>query len=196
MSAPTSQVQLLEESVDTVAGRILLNMKVSKLNTRCYQNKVHYVLSTEHEKDSLLTSPAVRSLLAKTPKFIPTPRRITAVTISSACDLFGYRLIKNFNRYIRRKQILEAEVEAKDVGIKQWKPKQFPHRPEYFKNYINDFFKPKSNFDGLWDRNWDRCPSLQVFIRQFKSNRQRLSDPIGRHAKVKHNLTKEEGFYS
>ena len=64
--------------------------------------------------------------------------------------------------------------------------------PEYFKNYINDFFKRKSNFDSLWDRNWDRCPSLQIFIRQFKSNCQRLSDPIGRHAKVKHNLTKEE----
>ena len=83
---------------------------------------MHFVLNEEHSKDALLNSNEVRQLLGRTPRFIPTPKRVDAADIARDCDIFGYRLIKAFNRFARRKYIQHAKNQSIVAGILPWEP--------------------------------------------------------------------------
>ena len=95
--------------VETLVRRRLLSMTLKQLELRCTSNTVHFVLDVEHSKDALLNSNEVRRLLGRTPRFIPTPKRVDAADIARDCDIVGYRLIKAFNRFACRKYIQHAK---------------------------------------------------------------------------------------
>ena len=77
--------------VETLVRRRLLSMTLKQLELRCTSNTVHFVLNEEHSKDALLNSNEVVQLLRRTPRFIPTPKRVDAADIARDCDIFCYR---------------------------------------------------------------------------------------------------------
>ena len=93
------------------------------------------MLNEEHSKDAPLNSNEVRQLLGSSPRFIPTSKRVDAADIAGDCDIFGYRLIRAFHRFTCRKYIPHAKNQSIDAGITLWKPKQFPHYPDFYAKY-------------------------------------------------------------
>ena len=159
-----------ELPIEKLVQRTILNMTVRQLELRQLNNTVHYVLNQEHRSDPLLTSNDVARLLGKTPKFIPTPKKLTAKVIEKDCDLYGYRLIKTFKRFASRHFIKKAKETSLAAGIFPWKPKQFPHSADYYENFNKDFFDVRKPLGYFWRGNSFLCPGLQRFITSFKDH--------------------------
>lgn len=148
--------------------RRLLNMTLEQLERRCISNTVHYVLNQEHSKDPLLNSNELRTLLSKTPKFLPTPKALKPRSVAEDCDLFGYRLIKTFNRFVCKDYISRARANADAAGIVPWKPKQFPYTADVYSKYNQDYFDVSKPSGFVWKNNCNACPGLKEFIISFK----------------------------
>ena len=88
--------------------------------------------------------------------------------VEQVCDLFAFRLIKTFDRFVCRGYINKAQAGA-DVGIIRWKPKQFPHFSDYYSQYTRDFFKDSGMSGTTWRINRYACPVLQCFIAPIKT---------------------------
>jgi hypothetical protein len=78
-------------------------------------------------------------VLSKTPKFRPTLSIIKPKNTAMDCDLFGYRIINTFNRFVCKDFIQQAEANSKHAGIVPWKPKQFLHTPDFYAQHNLDF---------------------------------------------------------
>lgn len=179
--------------METLVERRLLSMSLSQLERQCTNNTVHYVLNKEDSKDQLLTSNEMRQLLSKTPKFLPTPRRLRPISIAQDCDVFGYRLIKTFNRFVCRESIQHAKACSDDAGIVRWKPKPFPHSPDYYAQYNAGFFNALEASGFIWRNNASACPELKNFIASFKRDTTKESVTIAkRRLHVKMNLSRDE----
>ena len=105
--------------VETLVRSRLLSMTLKQLELRCTSNTVHFVLNEENSKDALLNSNEVWQLLGRTPRFIPTLKRVDVADIARDCDIFGYRLIKAFNRFACRKYIQHAKNHSIEGDSKQ-----------------------------------------------------------------------------
>ena len=168
-------------------------MSLSQLERQCTNNTVHYVLNREDSKDQLLTSNELRLLLSKTPKFLPTPKRLAPNSTAEDCDVFGYRLIKTFNRFVCKEFIQHAKVESDAAGIIKWKPKQFPHPSDYYAKYNADFFNALDASGFVWRNNATKCPELKDFITSFKQDVSKESVAIAKRSfHVKMNLSRNE----
>ena len=168
-------------------------MPLTQLELRCVNSTVHYVLNQEDLKDPLLTSNEVRQLLSKTPKFLPTPKCIQPNNVMKDCDLFGYRLIKTFNRFICKDYISKAHANAKAAGIVDWKPNQFPYCMDYYAEYTKGFFDVTKPSGTVWKTNQQACPRLQKFIESFKKETTDKAVGIAqRGIRVKSNLPHHE----
>ena len=173
--------------------RHILGMTLKQLELRCTSNTVHYVLNKEHSKDPLLNSNSLRLLLSKTPKFLPTPKRLKKSNVEQDCDLFGFRLIKTFNRFVCRDYINKAQAGADSVGIIRWKPKQFPHSSDYYSQYTRDFFKDSEMSGTTWRMNRDTCPVLQSFIASVKTATVKTATCIAKQdIRIRPNITRGE----
>ena len=166
--------------METLVERRLLSMSLSQLERQCTNNTVHYVLNKEDSKDQLLTSNEMRQLLSKTPNFLPTPRRLRPISIAQDCDVFGYRLIKTFNRFVCRESIQHAKACSDDAGIVRWKPKPFPHCPDYYAQYNAGFFNALEASGFIWRNNASECPELKNFIASFKRDTTKESVTIAK----------------
>ena len=141
----------------------------------------------------LLTSYELKRVLSKTPKFRPTPNIIKAKTVASDCDLFGQRLIKTFNRFVCKDFIQRAQVNSDLAGIVPWKPKQFPHSPDYYARHNRDYFDISKPSGYVWKTNHAICPGLEQFIASFKQDTMQTADNIaGRRLRIKPNLRSSE----
>lgn len=168
-------------------------MSLAQLERRCTNNTVHYVLNKEDSKDPLLTSNELRQLLSKTPKFLPTPKILKPKAIAGDCDVFGYRLIKTFNRFVCKDFIEQAKVNSDAAGIFPWKPKQFPHPPDFYAKYNADFFVTSKPSGFVWRNNSSACPGLKDFITSFKTDTLKKSVTIAkRRHRVTMNLSRDE----
>ena len=154
--------------VERLVAKTLLSKSRKELELRNSNNSVHFVLNQDHEADPLLTSNEVRGLLGKTPRFIPTPKGIDPKDIARNCDIFGFRLIKTFNRSIYADSIAMANKDSLQSGIKTWKPRQFPHQSDYYEKYIKAYFSSSPSIGNIWRENCFKCPNLQRFILSFK----------------------------
>jgi len=105
-----------------------------------------------------------------------------------ACTIFGYRLVGTFSRYINRNAICISEAESKAEGIVRWKPKQFPHGPEFYEDYIKDFFDVRKRL-SLWRNERHLCPNLQAFIKNFTQRTTAFAERIRKECKPRHNLS-------
>ena len=168
--------------MQALVERRLLSMSLSQLERQCTNNTVHYVLNQEDSKDQLLTSNELRRLLSKTPKFLPTPKRLAPSSIASDCDVFGYRLIKTFNRFVCKEFIQQAKVNSDAAGIIKWKPKQFPHSPDFYAKYNAGFFNASEASGFIWRNNADKCPELKNYIASFKQDTLKESVSIAKQS--------------
>lgn len=179
--------------METLVERRILNMSLEQLERRCISNTVHYVLNKEHSKDPLLNSNELRMLLSKTPKFLPTPKPLKPNCVAQDCDLFGYRLIKTFNRFVCKDYITKARANARAAGIVPWKPKQFPYTADAYARHNQDYFDVSKPSGFVWKKHRDACPGLEDFIISFK--RKTVDAAIGitgkRHL-VKQNVSRQE----
>ena len=173
--------------------RRLLDMSLTQLELKCVNSTVHYVLNKEDSKDSLLTSNEVRQLLSKTPKFLPTPKCLHPKNVAKDCDLFGYRLIKTFNRFVCKDYISKAHANAKSAGVVDWKPNQFPYTMDYYAEYTESFFDRSKPSGTIWKFNQQVCPQLHQFIESFKKETTKRAVEIAeRGVRVKSNLSRHE----
>ena len=179
--------------VDTLVERKFLGMSLQQLELRCTKNTVHYVLNQEHEEGSLLTTQELKRILSKTPKFRPTPNIIKAKTVANDCDLFGHRLIKTFNRFVCKDFIQRAQVNSDLAGIVPWKPKQFPHSPDYYARHNQDYFDISKPSGYVWKTHSAMCPGLEQFIASFKQDTMLTTTNIaGRRLRINPNLRSSE----
>jgi hypothetical protein len=179
--------------METLVERRLLDMSLTQLELRCTNNTVHYVLNESDAKDPLLTSNEVQQLLSKTPKFLPTPCRIQPRNVAKDCDLFGYRLIKTFNRFVCSDYIGKARANAESAGIIAWKPKQFPYSSDFYAEYNQSFFDVSKTSGFIWKSNQHTCPRLPQFIASFKKDTVEKSVKISKQRfRVKSNLSRAE----
>lgn len=131
-------------------------------------------------------------LLSKTPKFLPTPRPIMSSAVSQDCDLFGYRLIKTFNRFACKDYIDKARANAESVGIIRWKPKQFPYAASYYAEHIQDYFNVSKPFGTVWKQSNAACPGLKDFIVSFKTRTISNVADVMAGTRVKSNMPRSE----
>ena len=179
--------------METLVERRLLDMSLTQLELRCTNNTVHYVLNETDAKDPLLTSNEVQQLLSKTPKFLPTPSRIQPKNVAKDCDLFGYRLIKTFNRFVCSDYIGKARANAEPAGIVAWKPKQFPYSSDFYAEHNQSFFDVSKPSGFVWKSNQHTCPRLPQFIASFKKDTLEKSVEISKSRfRVKSNLSRAE----
>ena len=135
--------------------RRLLSMTLKQLELRCTSNTVHFVFNEEHSKDALLNSNEVRQLLGRTPRFIP--RILQEIVTSSA---IGSSTGKAFNRFASRKYIQHAKNQSIEAGILQWKPKQFPHHPDFYAKYNQKYFDVTKPSEYIWKTHFTLYPRL------------------------------------
>ena len=179
--------------METLVERRLLDTSLTQLELRCSNNTVHYVLNNEDLKDPLLNSNELKRLLSKTPKFIPTPNRIKPKNVEKDCDLFGYRLIKTFNRFVCKDYISKANANARSAGVVDWKPNQFPYSRDFYAEYNKGFFDISKPSGTVWKENQTACPRLPTFIESFKKDTVNKSVEIAkRRFRVKSNLSRDE----
>lgn len=162
-----------------LVARIHAQLTPEQFDNRCYSNKVHFVLSDKDRRDEFLKSASVVTLLAKTPKFIPTPRSLSAQDIVSACDRFGYNLVRTFDRAVRKQEIEAAQAEAGSAGIRNWMPKPYPKPPSFYGEYTRDYFRCQNPDRDVWRREWMRCPVLPRFIASAKTEAANLVAHVG-----------------
>jgi len=169
----------------TILGRTLGQLEFGRIH-----NNVHYVLNKEHASDPFLTSLDVRRILSNTPKFIPTPKRKSPKDLERDCDLFGFRLIKTFNRYVYRNYIQNAKLTSEAAGIISWIPEKIPHSADYYNQYVRDFFDVHRPSGTVWRANFDQCPDLQQLITGFKRDTLKCFEKISqRGIRVKPNIS-------
>ena len=164
--------------IEKLVQQTILNMTAKQLELRHLNNAIHYVLNQEHRSDPLLTSNDVARLLGKTPKFIPTPKKLTPESVARDCDLYGYRLIKTFKRFASNNFIQKAKESSLAAGIIPLKPKEFPHSPDYYENFVKEFFDVQKPSGFFWRSNSLRCPGLQRFITCFKERAKQCAGEI------------------
>ena len=155
--------------VETLVRSRLLSMTLKQLELRCSSNTVHFVLNEENSKDALLNSNEVWQLLGRTPRFIPTLKRVDVADIARDCDIFGYRLIKAFNRFACRKYIQHAKNQSIEAGILPLKPKQFQHHPDFYAKCNRKYLDVTKPLEYIWKTNVAPCPRLQEYTPSVRS---------------------------
>ena len=108
---------------------------------------------------------------------------------------FGYRLVKAFDRYVRKDHILKAKDTAAKFGLVQWTPKQFPFPCGYYKGFVTKFFQTPLDLNHpgrLWRDNCDKCPDLPRFITMFREQVMTNAEAINLGTASRSNLSKNE----
>ena len=127
------------------------------------------------------------------PKFLPTPKSVNPKAIKGDCNVFGYRLIKTFNRFVCKYFIQQAKVNSDAAGIIRWKPKQFSHSPDFNAKYNDGFFDVLKPSGFVWFNNATACPGLQDFITSFETDTLKVSASMAkRRFHVKMNLSRDK----
>ena len=147
---------------------------------------VHFVLDDVDQSNALIKSDPMMNLLSRSPKFIPTPKTISAPTIRQDISCLRWRLMKTFKGHIYRDFIDSKRKLEERVGIRPWIPKQFSMNTEQLDSEVSLFFK----YDG-WIRNSMSCPDLQGFLNQVGPELRRSVNFSG--VRFQKNLNYEEG---
>ena len=140
-----------------------MRMTPRQLETRCTHNRVHFVLTEQQRCDPLWNHPATLTLLGKGPRFIPKARSLSTAEVRGACSRLGYRLVRAFERYIRKDYLKERDKALCDAGIQNWTPKRRSLTVEFCRTYVSRFFKCTLPDGGAWRGNqllsplFDRC---------------------------------------
>ena len=164
-STYVSRADVQELDLDQIVGKILMRMTPRQFETRCTHNKVHFILSDEHRCNTLWNETATLTLLGKGPRFIPKAKSLSEDEVRGACARLGYRMVRTFERFIRKDFHEKRKRTMEDAGIRKWTPKQISQSVEQCRSYVSRFFKCDMPGGGAWQGNqglspfFDRCIS-------------------------------------
>jgi hypothetical protein len=74
--------------------------------------------------------PATLTLLGKGSRFIPKAKSLSEDEVRGACARLGYRIVRMFERFIRKDFHEKRKRTMEDAGIRKWTPKQIPQSVE------------------------------------------------------------------
>lgn len=175
-------------------GEAFLRMTPRQLETRCTWNKVHFVLNEQLGRNPFWTQPSTLTLLGKGPKFIPKAKSLSSKEVLNACAKLNYRLVRTFERFIRRNEILQKDAIRREAGIQKWTPKQCSLSGDHCRTYVTQFFKCADE-NGSWKGNQMLSPMFDRCLRNFERDVIRIATDAKRTLNVKHkrpNITKAE----
>ena len=109
--------------------------------TRCTQNRVHLVLNEEEKQNPFWRQPETLTLLGKGPKFIPKAKSLSTSEVLEACAIFKFRMVRAFERFVRKKELKFMDDMRQEAGIIPWTPKRRSLDFEYCNTYVRQFFK-------------------------------------------------------
>ena len=135
------QADLMVKDRDQIAGEIFMRMTPRQLETRCTRNKVHMVFDELLRQNPCWCQPSMLSLLGKGPKFIPKASSLTSREVLNACARLNYRLVRAFERFVRKEDYKKKDALRRETGIQPWTPKQRSLSAEYCRTYVKHFFK-------------------------------------------------------
>jgi hypothetical protein len=137
---------------DQIVDEIIVRMTPWQFETRCTHNTVHFVLNEQQRRNPFWNQPATLTLLGKGPKFIPKARPLTSKEVLGACARLNYRMVRAFERFIRRDRYEHMKALQRECGIQDWFPKQRSLTTEYCRTYVKGFFRCSDAY-GPWGGN-------------------------------------------
>ena len=189
-----SQKDLRDKDSDLIVNEVLMRMTPRQLETRCTHNKVHMVLSEQHRRLPFWSNPATISLLGKGPKFIPKAHSLSSKEIFEACAKLKFRLVRAFERYIRRDEHKYMEDIRRETGIQQWTRNQLSRPIEFYHTYVKHFFKCNDD-RGAWAGNQMLSPMFDRCLRKLEKDIVNTAYNAKKSLRMKHrwpNISKEE----
>ena len=144
-----------------------MRMTPRQFETRCTYNKVHFVLSEQQRRNPFWSQPATLSLLGKGPRFIPKARLLSMKEVLGACARLNYRMVRAFERHVKREEHVRKDAIRRAEGIQQWTPKQCSLSTEYCRTYVTRFFKC-ANQNGVWNGNQFLSPAFDRHLRTLE----------------------------
>jgi len=144
-----------------------MRMKPRQFESRCTLNKVHLVLSEQQRLNPFWSQPATLSLLGKGPRFIPKAGSLSTTEVLGACARLNYRMVRAFERYVKRQEYECKDAIRREEGIQQWTPKQRSLSTEYCRTYVTRFFKCVEE-NGVWNGNQFLSPCFDRHIRTIE----------------------------
>lgn len=188
------RTDLLKKDNDQIVCDILMRMTPRQLETRCTNNKVHFVLNAQQKENSFWTQPATLSLLGKGPKFIPKANTLSMKEVLGACAKLNFRLVRAFERFIRRDEHKRKEAMQHDAGIQPWNPIRRSLTVEYCQAYVKQFFRAE-DAGGVWQGNQFLSPLFDRCIRSIEKDVIQAATSAKRSLSNKHkwpNISKAE----
>jgi hypothetical protein len=165
-----SRADVQELDLDQIVGKILMRMTPRQFETRCTHNKVHFILSDEHRYNTLWNETATLTLLGKGPRFIPKAKSLSEDEVRGAFARLGYRMVRTFERFIRKDFHEKRKRTMEDAGIRKWTPKQIPQSVEQCRSYVSRFFKCNMPGGGAWQGNQGLSPFFDRCIRRIETD--------------------------
>jgi len=188
------QADLMVKDRDQIAGEIFMRMTPRQLETRCTRNKVHMVFDELLRQNPCWCQPSMLSLLGKGPKFIPKASSLTSREVLNACARLNYRLVRAFERFVRKEDYKKKDALRRETGIQSWTPKQRSLSAEYCRTYVKHFFKCTDEY-GAWKGNQMLTPAFDRCIRNLERDILSTTTIAKKTLNMKHkwpNITKAE----
>ena len=129
-----------------------MRMTPQQFETRCTHNMVHFVLCEQQRRNPFWSQSATLSLMGKGPRFIPKARSLSTTEVLGACARLNYRMVRAFERFVKRNDHNCRDVIRREAGIQSWTPKQCSLTTEYCRTYVKRFFKCADE-NGTWRGN-------------------------------------------
>lgn len=159
-----ARADLLEKDIDQLVDKVLMRMTPWQLETRCNHNLVHFVLTEQQRRNPLWNQPTTLTLLGKTPRFIPKARSLSDLEVHGACARLGFRLVRAFERFVRKDYHKLRNEAQREAGIQKWTPKQRSLSVEHCRSYVSRFFKCTLYGGGCWQGNQMLSPSFEKCV--------------------------------
>jgi len=179
---------------DQIVDEIIVRMTPWQFETRCTHNTVHFVLNEQQRRNPFWNQPATLTLLGKGPKFIPKARPLTSKEVLGACARLNYRMVRAFERFIRRDRYEHMKALQRECGIQDWFPKQRSLTTEYCRTYVKGFFRCSDAY-GPWGGNQLLSPYFDRSISNIERDIIAVATAAKKSLSARHrwpNITKVE----
>ena len=145
-----------------------MRMTPRQFETRCTHNRVHFVLNERERCNPLWSQPSTLTLLGKGPRFIPKAKSLSKTEVQGACAKLGYRMVRAFERYVRKDYLAARDKAQRDDGIQTWTPKQRSLSATYCRSYVSCFFRRTLKGGGAWKGNEMMSPLFERCLKNIE----------------------------
>jgi hypothetical protein len=88
--------------------------------------------------------------------------------VLGACAKMGYRLVRAFERYVRKDYFALRDKAQRDAGIQEWTLKQQSLSAVYCRSYVSSFFRCTLNGGGAWKGNQMMSPFFEQHLNNIE----------------------------